>query len=104
MARHVVVEVAPNQVVVNIPHGYLTSPLQTRVPTPDYVARLARDLGRMEQEAEWHNLAVALLRYLRWPTMMMLALAEWDRLKRLRVRRGQRQQHEQGRAVRARRR
>ena len=77
-------------------------PLQTRLPCPTYVDRLARDLDRMEQAAEWYNLVVTILPYLRWPTMLMLALAEWDRLKRARHRRLQHQPSEQERVVRRR--
>lgn len=102
VTRHVVVPVSVEEEVVRIPHSLLTGPLQTRVPAPDYVDRLARDLDRMEQAADWHNLTVSILRYLRWPTMLMLMLAEWDRLRRIRLRRLQRQQYDEGRAVRQR--
>ena len=60
--------------------------LRTRIPAPDSMARLARDLDHLEREANWHDLVLTSLRYLRWPTMLTLALAEWDRLKRIRHR------------------
>ena len=61
--------------------------MQTRIPCPNYVDRLARDLDRMEQAGDWYRLVVTILPYMRWPIMLMLTLAEWDRLKRIRRRR-----------------
>ena len=102
VTRHVVVPVPENHILLSLPRAWFTNPLTTRVPASEYVVRLARELHRLEQAGRWQTLAEVLLPYLRWPTMLMLVFAEWDRAKRLQQRREQRQRDEERRAVRRR--
>ena len=86
--RHVVIPVDEHTVAVKVQIDTLTSPLQTRVPAIAYVQRLAKEWDNLEREGKWNTLAERILTYSRWPTMLMLVHAEWDRLKRNRRRRG----------------
>ena len=85
--RHVVIPVDEHTMAVRVQKDTLTSPLQTRVPAIAYVQRLAKEWDNLEQEGKWNTLAEQILTYSRWPTMLMLVHAEWDRLKRNRRRR-----------------
>ena len=84
---HVVIPVDEHTVAVRVLKDTLTSPLQTRVPAIAYVQRLAKEWANLEQEGKLNTLAEQILTYSRWPTMLMLVHAEWDRLKRNRRRR-----------------
>ena len=80
--NHVVIPVDEHTVAVRVLKETLTSPLQTRVPAIARVQRLAKEWDNLEQEGKWNTLAEQILTYSRWPTMLMLVHAEWDRLKR----------------------